>query len=380
MFESYQKELNYCTHCPRLCQSACPVLATDHNQTHSPWGLMQTLNLVKKEVLPFTKEIGEMAYQCTTCGACTELCEHSVPVADVLQLAREKAVEKKVAPKPIDGFLTKFHRHNNPFSKDLLAKLKGLFDEEILKKQSSTVYFASCTTIAKTAELIQDTFTLFEKLGVGFVSLFQDPIQCCGYPLYSGGLTEDFIDLAEINYQSLKHKEVIISGSPTCTYTLKHTYKKFDFDLSEKVISINEFLEPYLKNVNFQVKPQLKTKVIFHDPCYSCRYLDEKDLSRDLIQTITGTLPAEFYNHGKKTECSGQGGCYSIVEKERSDQIAQKRLAEVNERQIQTVITQCPSCIHKFRKNSNRLIVKDLVSYLNDCISQAKNKKQTKQE
>jgi Fe-S oxidoreductase len=57
-----------------------------------------------------------------------------------------------------------------------------------------------------------------------------------------------------------------------------------------------------------------------------------------------------------------------VVAKDMSEKITQKHLEEVYEKQVQTVVTQCPSCIHKFRKNSKGLIIKDLVSYLNDCI------------
>lgn len=368
MLEQFEKQLEYCTYCPKLCQSACPVGMTEANEGTTSWGLMQTMNLVRRGEIDFNEDVAKMSYHCLTCRACTNQCEHGVDVPGVMQEVRRLAVEEDKAPKEMAGYLSKFHRHNNPFSKDLLTKLKEFLPQSLFSRDKSQVYYPSCTTIAKSPEVIKDTFDLFEKLKINFVSVYPETIQCCGYPLYSGGHIDEFIDLAEVNYHALKKYKTIISGSPTCVYTLKEIYKKFDMDLKAKVVSINEFISPYLNNINYKIKKNIRTKLMYHDPCYLSRYLGEIDLPREMISLVSGYEPLEFYQHGKDSGCSGQGGCYSIINQEASNEIAAKRLEEVYERNVQTLVTQCPSCIHKFRKNSQRLIVKDVISYINDCI------------
>ncbi|EKD41390.1 MAG: protein of unknown function DUF224 cysteine-rich region protein, partial [uncultured bacterium] len=363
MLEQFEKQLEHCTYCPKLCQSACPVGITDANEAHTSWGLMQTMNLVRRNELEFTPEVAELSYQCLTCRACTKQCDHGVDVPGVMQEVRKLAVARDIAPKEIMGYLSKFHRHNNPFSKDLLYKLKEILPQNYFEKDSSVVYFPSCTTISKCPEVIKDTFELFEKLKINFVSVYPETIQCCGYPLYAGGHIDEFIDVAEINYHALKKYKTIISGSPTCVYTLKETYKKFDMNIQSKVVTINEFISPYLNNINYKIKKNIRTKLMYHDPCYLSRYLGEVDLPRDMMSLISGYEPLEFYNHGEKSCCSGQGGCYSVINQGVSNEIAQKRMEEVYERNVSLLVTQCPSCIHKFRKNSQRLIVKDIISY-----------------
>lgn len=368
MLEEFAKQMETCTACPSLCQSACPVHRHTGNKSFAPWGMMQLLNRVRKRQVPYSKDIAEISYQCVTCRACSETCEHKVPIPEILEQAREEAVSESMAPQPIHGFIEKFHRHNNPFSKDLLSKLKMILPEEVLERETAIAYYASCTTIAKTPEVVKDTFELFDKLKIDFVSIYTDPIQCCGYSLFSAGARYDFVDLAEINYHSLKKYKTIITGSPACAYTLKETYKKYAFDLEDKVVTINEFLLPYLKNINFKLKKNIRTKVMYHDPCYNCRYLKQADIPRELISRVSGYPPVEFFEHHKKSQCSGQGGCYSIVNKESADQITKKRLSEVYEKKVKTVITQCPTCLFKMKQNGKRLVVKDVVSYLNDCI------------
>lgn len=369
MFESFEKQMNLCSTCPRLCQSACPVGMNDANETHTPWGLMQTLNLVRKNEIPFDDEAANLSYQCLTCRACTDACLHHNDVPGVLSEVRKKAVELDVAPPQVRGFLAKFHKYNNPFAKDLLPRLKELLPPSAFEYKSAT-YFPSCTTIAKAPEVVTDTFSLFEKLKIDFVGVYPEPIQCCGYPLIAAGMEDEFLDVAEINFHALREYKTIISGSPACTHTLRETYKKYDFSLGGRVVTINQFIEPYLKNVNYRVKKGIKTKMLYHDPCYSSRYLGEVELPREMISHLSGYEPLEFTKSKTHSQCSGQGGCYSIIEKEKSDEITQKRLKEVDEKGISMVVTQCPSCIHKFRKNSKGLIVKDLISYANDCIEE----------
>lgn len=368
MFDEFSKDLDTCNSCPSLCQSACPVFVNDGNKSHSPWGIMQALNRVRKKQLPFDESMAALSYQCLTCKGCTTQCDHQIEIPPILQQARIHAVTEQLAPKEIKGFLSKFHRHNNPFSKDLLKKLHELLPTELFDQDHNTVYYSSCGTISKCPEVIKDTFSLFKKLKIDFVSPYQDPIQCCGYPLLSAGAEYDFIDLAEINFHALKKYKTIITGAPACAYTLKETYKKYDFHLPGQVITINEFLKPYLKNINYKVKKNIRTKLMYHDPCYLSRYLKQHDMPREIIGKVSGYPPIEFFENREKNMCAGQGGCYSITEKDKADEITQKRLNECYENKINTVITQCPTCIFKMKKNSKKMVIKDLVSYLNDCI------------
>lgn len=329
---------------------------------------MQSLNRVRLKKIPFNAEVAEQMYHCLSCKACTTLCEHDIEIPPVLHEARRLAVKKEMTPPLVAEYMEKFHKHNNPYSKDLSKKLKDLLKDFNYPKDSNIVYYASCTTICKCPEIIKDTFELFEKLGIDFVTPYTDPIQCCGYPLLSAGAEYEFVDLAEINFNSLKNYKQIITGSPACAHTLKTKYNEFQFDLEDKVITINQFLEPYLKNINFNVRKNLRHKIMWHDPCFMARYLKDTESPRSLIGRVSGYAPGEFFANRDTTKCSGQSGCYPMLEPEMADAITKTRLAECKDEKINTVVTQCPSCVHKMRKNSSRMVIKDLVSYLNDCI------------
>ena len=96
--------------------------------------------------------------------------------------------------------------------------------------------------------------------------------------------------------------------------------------------------------------------------------MDESDLIRELLSDVSGFAPQEFYENKECTSCSGQGACYALVNKSSADQITKKRLVEAKEKSIKTVVTQCPTCVYKMQQSQKTLDVKDVISFINDCI------------
>lgn len=370
MFDNFRKSLETCNTCPSLCQSACPILMQDGNRSHAPWGLMQLMNRVRTGLLPFTPEVARASYHCLTCRGCLMQCEHGVEVPPVMQEARVAAVKQELAPVEILNYIEEFHHHNNPFASDLLQTLHGIIPKKYFK-ETSVVYYASCTTIARNPDTLRDTFLLFDKLGIDWVSPYPDPVQCCGYPLLNAGAEYDFIDLAEINFKTLKKYKTIIVGSPACAFTLKQTYKEHHFDLTSKVITINEFLKPIIESKKFKRKKRPQTKTAYHDACHLSRYLKQSELPREIFSLITENKLTEFHENCEKSLCSGQGGCYAVIAPQNADDITRRRLQECAEKKVDTVLTQCPTCIDKMRRLNPKLQVRDLVSFLNDAIDTA---------
>ncbi len=368
MFEQFEKELEYCTYCPKMCTFSCPVSTAEQDEMTSPWGKMQSVNLVRKGLIPMSEEVAALSYKCTNCGLCQEYCVHKNDVAKVLNEARKLAVETHVEPRAMQGFLEKFHLYQNPFGKDLRGKLEELVPEKYRNPDAEVLYFASCTAIAQTPELIVDALSLFDKLGIEGVAVYLDPLQCCGYPLITGGVEDEFEEIAELQYEALRRYRYIVSASPTCIYTFRETYKTYHFDLGNRPMTMTQFIAPYLKNTNFVLKKKVAERVIYQDPCYLGRYLKEFDTPRDLIALATSREPLEFAENREKSTCCGQGGCFSVTSPDSSDLIAKRRLDEVRERHIGTLVTHCPSCVNKFRKNSSGLQVMDIISFLNEAI------------
>lgn len=368
MLEDFHKELDYCTYCPKMCSFACPVSTVEQNEMTTPWGKMQAANLVLKGLLPLTEEVASLAYKCTNCKLCQQYCVHETDVASALGELRKMAVKQHVEPRAMVGFLEKFHQHNNPFNKDLLATLAPLIPDKFKNPDADVIFFIGCSAIAQTPEVIADAFSLFDKLGIDNVGVYLDPIQCCGYPLITGGVEDEFEDVAELHFQGLRRYRTIISASPSCTYTLKVTYAKYHFNLSSRVMTLTQFLRPYLKNANYVLKKKIPQRFMYQDPCYLGRYLGEYDNPRELLTLVTSRAPVEFHDHREKSACCGQGGCYSITSKEFSNAVSKLRLAEAKERHIQTVVTHCPSCVSKFRKADKNMTIKDIITFLNEAI------------
>lgn len=367
MFDKHSKAMEICSACPSLCQSVCPAYLNESNKSYSPWGMMQNFNRIRKDELPFTKEVANLAYHCVTCKACTEQCEHKVDIPSVVQDVRIESLKQELAPPEIMHFSETFHRHNNPYSIDLLQKLRQIVPKEFFNNSASTIYYPSCTAIAKAPEIIQDTFSLFKKLKITDISVYTDPIQCCGYPLLSTGAEYEFVDLAEINFHSLDKYKLIVTTCPSCAYTLKKTYTDYHFDLSQKVVTISQFLDNVLKKTKPKTIKAIN-KAMYHDPCHLSRYLDESELPREIMTRVSGQTPIEFFDNKRNTVCCGYGGCYSVTS-DTAKGIATKRLTECLEKNIPTLVTQCPTCTYKMQEASDQLKVMDIVSYVHKCLN-----------
>ncbi|NLE85833.1 MAG: (Fe-S)-binding protein, partial [Myxococcales bacterium] len=85
-------ELETCAYCPRLCRAVCPVSNAEPREALIPWGKMTSLLSTE------ASEIRLEPWGCTGCGACTELCRHDNPVAEVLIEGRASVFAAGRAP------------------------------------------------------------------------------------------------------------------------------------------------------------------------------------------------------------------------------------------------------------------------------------------
>jgi Fe-S oxidoreductase len=363
-----KKSANYCTFCPKMCHFSCPVAEAEKNEAYTPWGKQQTAKLVSEGVLPMSEENALSAYKCVTCRASQSFCNHKIVVADSLIEFRESAVEGHVAPAEVYGFERKFRRHNNPYGQDLQEKLHELSPspQPSPVKGEGAIFFPTCHTLALNFSVLKKYFQLFEKLKINSLKIFDEPIQCCGYSLWVLGLKNEFLDLAQIQYHSLKKAETIVVGAPECAWTLKEVYPRFKFPLNNKVLTLSEFVGSYLNHFAFRAKPVTPIRYFYHDSCYLGRYLQQYDEPRKLLEMVTGFSPQEFSFNREESLCSGAGGGYSLISPDNSLSITRRHLDEMQARGINTLVSACPQAQEQFKKLKSKIVVKDLVAFLGE--------------
>ncbi len=368
------KALDYCYFCPNLCRDACPVADAEQDEASTPLAKMSTFRLLLSKKIPWNKENALQAYKCSDCGQATEACELDNPVAPVLNQFKSLAFKKGVAPDAVYSYCKRFKKRNNPFGIKLLDRLKKNFPVAQFRPAAVT-YFPGCTETYQDIAELRDTLELFSKLGIGEVSLFDKPMQCCGYPLLAAGDLKGFREHAEVMQHFVQEYPLIVSGDSTCLFTMRDIYAAHGFPLQTQFLHLSEFLEPHLRQKNVHIKKGIATSVAFHDPCYLGRNWGIYEEPRRLIEMVCGEVLHEFRRNRENTYCCGGGGLLPVTRPKTAETMAQNRLREFEETGANVLVSSCSTCVQQLRTHSQKPVVKGLASFLNRFIETDEKKR-----
>ncbi len=360
--------MDYCTYCPKMCTFSCPVSEATDNTTFTPWGKMQIARWLIDKTVPMTSVMAAAAYQCTDCLHCQQYCEHHNDVPGALHEIRKMAVQNYAAPPQVYSLEGKFAASNNPYGRDLLKNLREKLPGEFLRKDSRVLFFPCCHTLQLFPERILTYFNLFKKLGIEGISLFDEEIQCCGAPLRALGFEEEFQEIAEVQFYSLKNYKLIVTDGNECCHSLKNNYAPLHLSLQNQTVHLLEFLAPYLKHSNYRSQAKMKGRLAYYDPPFLSRYLGIIDLPRKFITELTGFPPLELSMNGKDTLSAGVEGCYDVVFPLLADEIAARTVEEMTTRGIGKLVTADAKAEAIFRRLAKNFKVQDLYEFLEEHI------------
>ncbi|MHA1568320.1 MAG: (Fe-S)-binding protein [Alphaproteobacteria bacterium] len=368
MLKKFHKEIEYCTYCPKLCRFACPVGNATGNETLTPWGRQTLLHLVGEGALDWNREVALNVYRCTTCMLCREYCDHELEIPPVMLAARQKAVRDKIQPQEVAEFKSFFSEHHNPMGDDLAARLRSLLPKSLFNPEAQVIYYPGCVMMYNYPQTIKNTFRLFEAMGVNYVGCYDAEVPCCGVPLRDHGYEDAFRENAEKLGKSLSKAKAIITGCPSCAWTLKNELPNVGVQLTDRIYHVAEFLAPLVTEGKLPIRRPYTKQLIYHDPCYLGRYLGIYDQPRNLLNEVCREPLDEFSWNRTQSYCCGGGGGIPVTNPVMAREIAAFRLREVHEGEKKSLVTACPSCMRAFEKAENSVEVLDLVDVLVRCI------------
>jgi len=295
---------------------------------------------------------------------CREYCDHEITVPFVMEAARAQAVKAGLAPNEVVDFAHFFAEQYNPFGDDLRSRLHTILPDKYFTKDAQVVYFPGCVSIYNFPEIIKDTFRIFEAAGIDYISCFDSPIQCCGFPVSTLGLEEESKKVMASVAKELSNAKVVISSCPTCAYLLKSKYPELGFKLTSKIYHFTEFAWPLLEEGKIKPTNLMKKTVMYHDPCYLGRYLDVYEQPRKILTEICREPIAEFSWNKKSSYCCGGGGGLPTSFATIARDITQKRLEEFYEGEPKLLVSACPSCLRSFQKVDDKIELLDIASVL----------------
>jgi Fe-S oxidoreductase len=339
---SVARQLDYCTFCPKMCRHACPVSTASGRETYIPQVKMDRLNQLRLGHSPWTTETTDPLWACTGCRHCTMYCDHENEPGLVLFTGRAEAVRRGIQHPALTGYSERFRAREQR----LTAQLAAMFGDR-LATEGEIGYWPGCDAIDKGAADIAAALALFDRVGLEEVRLVDAPQACAGYPLLAAGHRDLFRWHAGRVATSLRGFRKIAINCSACQFALHAQYPAEGVHLRTEVVSLADLLAPAAQNL---ACPITKKSVYYHDPCYHARYNGVVEQPRRALSQLVEVRELNWNKND--TECCGGGGLLPKTMPLIADQMAKRRLAEVQATGGGMVVTSCATCTFMLKRNA----------------------------
>ena len=341
--ESVARQLDYCTFCPKMCRHACPVSTASGRETYIPQVKMDRMNQLRLGRGGWTAESTDPLWACTGCRHCTMYCDHGNEPGLVLLTGRAAAVSRGVTHPALTGYPERFRAREQR----LTAQLAAMFPPEQLASAGDVGYWPGCDAIDKGAADIAAALALFERVGLTEVRLVEAQQACAGYPLLAAGHRDLFRWHAGRVAASLRGFRKVAVNCSACLYALRAQYPAEGVSVRTEIVSLAELLAPAAQDLACPIK---RRSVYYHDPCYHARYNGVVEQPRRALAQLAEVR--ELTWNRSDTECCGGGGLLPKTMPLVADQMARRRLAEVQAAGGGMVVTSCATCAFMLKRNA----------------------------
>jgi Fe-S oxidoreductase len=356
LLDQHDDALQKCVYCPKLCRGACPVSNVEANESVTPWGKMSMAYFAGRGDVPSDAEHAALAWACTGCLGCREVCEHDNEVASVLGSARAEYFSRGVAPKAATEFARRYDAHSRVTADAVAALDREPAEAPRVALLLGCDYARHHRDEAAAAWRVAQRMAAREDRQVRAVRV------CCGLPLLYAGDRAGFERAARTLERSVDDVEELWVLDPGCARTVMHAYPQVGVELRAKLLldvltaRIEELPAGALRDRRFR----------YHDPCQLGRGLGRYEEPRALLARITGAPPESFPRHRAQGECSGAGGLLPLTRPDTSATIADQRIAEHREAGGGELVTACGASLRRFRSRGEAAV--DLIRLVDEAL------------
>ena len=382
-------EIKACTQC-RECLRYCPVQEVTGRTEISPSEkirkyrefIKQTEGLkslilrkeIPSEVLEdFTKAV----FECTTCGACGEVCPVGIDTQRLWPILRREMVIRGLGPiGPQAEMPVIIKRTGNPYNQPASERYSPWFPKDVNTVEKAEVaYYAGCTGAYQARPMVRGDVIVMDRVGIPFTMLNEEEEVCCGFPLF---ITGQF-DLLEALIKSLveayseRGVKVLVCSCPCCVNMMIKDWPYFyGGRLPFQIKHISQYVVDAMDRGLVTFTKEVRERLIYHDPCYLSRGLGIIEGPRRLLKAIPGVELLEFERHGRLSRCCGAGGAARKVFHENAISIARLSIDEAVEKGADRLVLSCPACYEKVNEAMNgykhRIPIVDIMELISTVI------------
>jgi Fe-S oxidoreductase len=396
-----------CTECGR-CQSVCP--ASNTQKTLNPKEMVHQgkVNLFTNSKAVFATRPSDMLapapqdarmsvplingtdksvsrkaiWDCTTCGACMQVCPVFIEHAPkIVQMRQHLVMEKAEFPEELIALFENSEQRSNPWGIAPSDRAKWAADLNVPMitegVQAEYLFYVGCAGAfdSRARQVTTAVTKILNAAGVSWGILGNEE-KCCGDSVRRLGNEYVFDKMAQANIEQLKKYGIkkIITYCPHCYTTLKNDYKQFGADF--EVMHHSELISSLIASGKINPSGDSAGRVVIHDSCYLGRYNNIYDQPRAVIKACSGgRAPAEMERCGEKSFCCGAGGGRMWMEELDGKRIYLERTQEALRAAPDTIAVACPYCLTMYEdgvkdeKASDRVKVKDIAEIVASSIN-----------
>jgi Fe-S oxidoreductase len=300
---------------------------------------------IEKDIKRYlNEELLDNVYKCSTCHLCSEVCPFDYNTTEMMEELRSYIVKEELNPVAHKEIYEKIEKYGNPY---------GESGFESKEEDSNIIYFPGCTSMYRRKGVMESTKAILDEIGMKY-SIPQGMV-CCGSILIRSGYKDHPLtrELMEKNKKIFGDKTIVVSCAG-CYTTFKHDYDGVN------VKHLAEFIKDKLKKISLK---EVKSKVIYHDPCHLGRGSGLYEEPRDIIKMIPGTELLEFSNNRERAICCGSGGGVKSSIPDIANKLARGRSDDAEEAGAEIILSACPFCELNIGQNS-KLETIDISEYL----------------
>jgi heterodisulfide reductase subunit D len=333
-----------CQDCGK-CTSACPL--TLAGRPFSPRALAGEIIAGHMNEPSVLKDI----WGCLTCGLCYDRCPSAVNFAEFIRDIRQLQQSNGRSEYETHGGF--FHSLMRTMTSPNVEpkRWKWLPEDIQIDSKGKILFFGGCAPYfdvffrkhlgVQTGNILVDSLRLLNFFDIHPALLEKE--RCCGHDLLWSGDRENFLQLANLNRESIAESgiEEIVTACPECYWALARDYPSQGVNLGVKVTHIFELLEREIERggIGFE---RINRKITFQAPCRLARLEDRLELPRKLIHRLQVEGFREMSEHGPSALCCGNCawiGCDAF-----SKALQVNRLRQAHETASNLLVTACPKC------------------------------------
>jgi heterodisulfide reductase subunit D len=360
-------ELDACTRCSE-CLKWCPVQEVTGRREISPPEKIRLYRefIVNTEGLKarlfggkvdrrLLEDFVRAVYECTTCGACGEVCEVGIFSQRLWPVLRRKMVEMGLGPIGPQAKLPKFVKETgNVYNKPPQERFKPWFPEGVKVHEKAEIgYYAGCTGCYEAQPMVRGDVLVLHATGYAFTMLPPEEEVCCGFPLFITGQWELLEDLVKrlVSAYEARGVKLLLSSCPCCVNIMARDWPSlYGKPLPFKIRHISQFVAEAIRSGRLIIKRSLKERIIYHDPCYLSRGVGVIEEPRYVLRSIPFVELIEFERHGLNSRCCGAGGAARKVFHENAIKMGRLTIDEAVEKGADRLILSCPACYSKMHE------------------------------